>query len=74
MSSELYFRLGKIHGLNRGWYEDGTIGFEYSYKNGKEDGKWIEWYSNGQKSIEGTMKNGKEMDYGFIIGMMGKKA
>ena len=39
MSSELYFRLGKIHGLNRGWYEDGTIGFEYSYKNGKEDGK-----------------------------------
>ena len=45
MSSELYFRLGKIHGLNRGWYEDGTIGFEYSYKNGKEDGKWIEWYS-----------------------------
>ena len=59
MSSELYFRLGKIHGLNRGWYEDGTIGFEYSYKNGKEDGKWIEWYSNGQKSIEGTMKNGK---------------
>ena len=59
MSSELYFRLEKIHGLNRGWYEDGTIGFEYSYKNGKEDGKWIEWYSNGQKSIEGTMKNGK---------------
>ena len=41
MSSELYFRLGKIHGLNRGWYEDGTIGFEYSYKNGKEDGQRI---------------------------------
>ena len=23
--------------------EDETIGFEYSTKNGKEDGKWIEW-------------------------------
>ena len=34
MSSELFFRLGKIHGLNRGWYEDGSIGFEYSYENG----------------------------------------
>ena len=59
MSSELFFRLGKIHGLNRGWYEDGSIGFEYSYENGKENGSWIEWYSNGQKSIEGTMRNGE---------------
>ena len=59
MSSELFFRLGKIHGLNRGWYENGSIGFEYSYENGKENGSWIEWYSNGQKSIEGTMRDGE---------------
>ena len=35
------------------------MGFEYSYKNGKENGSWVEWYSNGQKSIEGTMRNGE---------------
>ena len=38
MSSELHFRFGKEHGLNRGWYEDGSRGFEFSYKDGKLDG------------------------------------
>ena len=38
MSSELHFRFGILnvkHGLNRGWYEDGSRGFEFSYKDGK---------------------------------------
>ena len=59
MSSQLYFRLGKEHGLNRGWYEDGSKGFEYSYKNGKEDGLWIEWDYDGNKVSEVIYKEGK---------------
>ena len=59
MSSELSFKNGKIHGLNRGWYEDGSKGFEYSYKNGKEDGLWISWDYDGNKEFEVIYKEGE---------------
>ena len=52
MSSELYFRNGKEHGLNRGWYEDGNRGFEFSYKRGKLDGLSTEWDYDGNKISE----------------------
>ena len=59
MSSELYFRLGKEHGLNRGWYKDGRRGFEFSYKNGKLDGLSTEWDYDGMKVYEVVYKEGK---------------
>ena len=60
MSSEVYFKLGKKHGLCRGWFEDGSKGFQYSYKDGKEDGLYTFWYMNGQKEKEGSFKIGKK--------------
>ena len=59
MSSELYFRLGKEHGLNRGWYEDGSRGFEFSYKDGRLDGLSTEWDYDGIKVYEVVYKEGK---------------
>tara|TARA_B100000965_G_C19296412_1_gene628226 strand:+ start:416 stop:616 length:201 start_codon:yes stop_codon:yes gene_type:complete len=59
MSSELYFRLGKEHGLNRGWYEDGSRGFEFSYKDGKLDGLSTEWDYDGNKVSEAVYDEGK---------------
>ena len=59
MSSELYFRLGKEHGLNRGWYENGGKGFEFSYKDGKLDGLSTEWDYDGIKVYEVVYKEGK---------------
>ena len=59
MSSELYFRNGKEHGLNRGWYEDGSRGFEFSYKRGKLDGLSTEWDYDGNKISEVIYEEGK---------------
>ena len=59
MSSELYFRLGKEHGLNRGWYENGSKGFEFSYKDGKLDGLSTEWDYDGIKVYEVVYRKGK---------------
>jgi len=58
MSSELHFKDGKEHGLNRVWYENGQLGVEYSLKNGKQDGKSTSWYPNGVKKIESMYKDG----------------
>ena len=59
MSSELHFRFGKEHGLNRGWYEDGGRGFEFSYKDGKLDGLSTNWDYKGNKVSEVIYNEGK---------------
>ena len=43
----------------RGWYKNGQLWYEYTYKNGKKDGLARWWHENGQLEAEGTYKDGK---------------
>jgi antitoxin component YwqK of YwqJK toxin-antitoxin module len=41
------------------WHENGQIGGEGTFKNGKLDGNVAEWFENGQIKAEATFKDGK---------------
>ena len=57
---EWYYKNGKhADGISRGWYPNGNLKSEQTYKDGKQDGLWIEYREAGMKGIEGTYKNGK---------------
>jgi antitoxin component YwqK of YwqJK toxin-antitoxin module len=48
-----------LTGIVFGSFEDGTLQYEESYKNGKKDGVDKFWYSNGQLRWESYYVNGK---------------
>ncbi|MEA2000176.1 MAG: toxin-antitoxin system YwqK family antitoxin [Euryarchaeota archaeon] len=50
---------GKVHGVSKWWYEDGTLEIEGNYKDGKFHGvsKW--WYEDGTLKEECNYKDGK---------------
>ena len=51
---------GKKHGIDKTYYEDGTLEKEKSWKNGKEDGL-IRWFGkSGQLEEEANWKDGKK--------------
>ena len=51
---------GKVvkHGYYKVYYEDGQLGMEVNYKDGKEDGRWVEYYENGKIRWEENYKDG----------------
>jgi antitoxin component YwqK of YwqJK toxin-antitoxin module len=51
---------GKLHGVSKGWYEDGTPKREWNYKDGKDDGVSKGWYEDGTPKYEWNYKDGKE--------------
>ena len=52
---------GKVvkHGYYKVYYEDGQLGMEGNYKDGKEDGRWVEYYENGKIRWELNAKDGR---------------
>ncbi len=56
-----FYKSGRKVGTHKGWYEDGSLKFEYHYNsNGAYDGSFKEWYRNGQSLKSFNYINGKE--------------
>ncbi len=53
------FINGKKHGLHQGWYENGSLDYEYHYVDGKEHGICKSWYENGTLMYKDLYINGK---------------
>tara|TARA_Y100000310_G_scaffold308935_1_gene352541 strand:- start:20 stop:334 length:315 start_codon:yes stop_codon:yes gene_type:complete len=58
---EWYYKDGKrVNGISRGWWPNGNLKQEFTFKNGKRDGLGTGWYKNGQKRLVRFYKDGKE--------------
>ena len=56
---EWYYKDGKMaDGVSRGWFPNGNLKSEWTWKDGKANGVYTQWHMNGQKKLEGTFKNG----------------
>ena len=56
-----FYKNGRKVGIHRGWYEDGSLKFEYYYNNqGVYDGSFKEWYKNGHLLKSFNYVRGKE--------------
>lgn len=56
-----FYKNGRKIGIHKGWYEDGSLKFEYHYNDfGVYDGSFKEWYKNGQALKAFNYKKGKE--------------
>lgn len=56
----------KCHGINKGWYENGQLEYEWPYQSGKEHGICKRWYENGKLECEWLYQNGER--YGICKG------
>ena len=55
---EWYYKDGKrADGVSKGWYPNGQIKFEWTWKDGRLNGPFIDWFETGIISEEGTYKN-----------------
>ena len=54
--SEIFLKDGEPDGFYSFWHEDGQIGQQGTYTDGKKDGLIIQWYTNGQKWSEVTVR------------------
>jgi len=52
--SESNFKMKKLHGISKEWYESGFLKSEINYSHGLNDGSFIYYYSNGIKEFEGA--------------------
>ncbi len=56
---ELFFKDGmRADGITRGWYPNGNLKSEHTWKDGKLNGKWIQWKETGEKEIVKYYKDG----------------
>jgi len=56
---EWYYKDGeRADGISRGWFPNGNLKSEHTWKDGKLNGLWIENVEDGMKGIEGTYKDG----------------
>jgi len=51
--------LAREWSVRGAWHENGQLGGEGNYKDGKEDGKVTKWYENGQIEAEAIYKDGE---------------
>lgn len=49
------------HGLFVAYHENGVVGSEGSYNDGKEHGLWRDFHENGQQASEGSYHKGEEV-------------
>ncbi len=56
---KIYYAIGKKHGMNTMWWDNGTKRSEGIWKKSNPHGVYIEWYTSGQKWKEGRWKEGK---------------
>ena len=47
-----------VTGKIKGWFENGQLRYEGTWKDGKNDGFYKRWHKNGQRWYEGTYKDG----------------
>ena len=45
-------------GKETGWYPNGKVQFEGSYRDGKKHGTWTQYHENGVKAEEARFRNG----------------
>jgi|TARA_Y100000034_G_C6862431_1_gene392668 antitoxin component YwqK of YwqJK toxin-antitoxin module len=57
---ELFFKDGmRADGISRGWYPNGQLKSEYTWKDGKQNGSFTQWKETGEKEIVKYYKDGK---------------
>lgn len=56
--TELPAKDGKVHGIARGWHENGQLEVEEPFENGISNGVRTRWHPNGQKRSSTTIVNG----------------
>jgi len=54
------YRQGRKHGIQEGWWEDGSRRYLYRLKDGEYDGECLEWHSNGRLATLRTWRAGEE--------------
>lgn len=58
--NSIYFSEYDRTGKWQGFYEDGKLFYEGSYKKGEREGTWTFYHKNGQLAAKGNYKNNKE--------------
>lgn len=56
--SEVNYKMGKMDGSYKLWYENGQVKSEEKYKEDKVDGESLMYYENGQLAVQQNYKNG----------------
>ena len=67
-----YYSKGKGKGIHRGWFPNGQLKFQYSYKNDIKEGLAEEWYADGKKYKSMHYRNGQEEGLQQMWGEDGK--
>lgn len=56
--SEIPLQDGIVHGIARGWHEDGALEVEEPFENGLSNGLRTRWYPSGNKRSQATIVAG----------------
>ena len=59
LSSSGNFIDDMLHGVVKGWHENGVQKYEYNYKNGTKNGLYREWFENGDLKFDGSYFEGE---------------
>jgi len=60
------FSKGKLNGIYKVWYTDGTLNYEGKYIDGLPDGQWDFYNDKGKKTTEIIYQRGKEIKKNII--------
>ncbi|MFA6262108.1 MAG: toxin-antitoxin system YwqK family antitoxin [Bacteroidia bacterium] len=52
-----YYNMGELHGVQKKWFENGTLKELRYYVRGKKHGAQTAWWSNGKKRFAFTARN-----------------
>ncbi len=56
-SQEALYVNGELDGVVKEWYEDGTLAFSGSFKQGNKEGKFLDFFPDGSLKSEKNFKN-----------------
>ena len=71
--SEAIYDENKFIDKSTGWYPDGTIRYQYNYKDGYYDGKWTYYHPNGKIANVGLYAQGRAIGTWYHYYPSGKK-
>jgi antitoxin component YwqK of YwqJK toxin-antitoxin module len=57
--AEIPVKNGLVHGVARGWHDNGQLEVEEPFEDGYSHGLRTRWHPNGQKRSEANIKQGK---------------
>ena len=72
--TEIPYKGGKKHGVEKWYYANGQISLETPYANGKKHGTRKEYYENGKLKSKKPYKEGRRYGYGGYYDDKGKPA